>query len=168
MSGEGRIIIFKVGDYLAHPGHGGCTVRELSHRTCEGKNILYFVLVPACEPQTTILLPVERIDQSGVRALITATEAEQIMDFMCETEAAWDCDHRNRKQSYEAVIKGPDLFALAKMIKELLVQETKTMLGSFEKGILPRAQKRLFSEIALAKGLCFDETVRLASRAIQA
>lgn len=167
-SGEGHIIIFKVGDYLAHPGHGGCTIQELSQRTYGGKESLYFVLVPSCEPQTTILLPVETIDKSGVRELISSMEAESIMDFMVEAEADWEGDHKRRKQSYEATVKGPDLFALAKMIKELLVQRTKTDLGNFEKEMLPRAQKRLFSEIALVKGLCFDDTVELACSAIQA
>jgi hypothetical protein len=54
------------------------------------------------------------------------------------------------------------------MIKELILQEEKTVLGSFEKDILPIAKKRLFSEIALAKGLPFDDTVSMACKAMLA
>ena len=151
---------------MAHPGHGGCTVQELCYRVYGGKRTLYFLLIPASDPDTTILFPVENADQNGIRNIITAEEAEDVMKTLFETEATWDSDHKKRKQTYEAVAKGSDLFAIAAMIKDLLVQETRAVLGSFEKDILLKVKKRLFSEIALAKGLDFDDTVRLACRTV--
>lgn len=102
-----------------------------------------------------------------MREIISPKEADQILLFFLDVKADWDADQKHRKQSYEAAVKSADLLVLAKMVKELLVQETKAVLGNFEKELLPKAKKRLFSEIALAKGLCFDDTVQMACHAIQ-
>lgn len=160
--------MYEIGTHLAHPGHGGCTVQELCYRTYGGEKTLYFVLTSACDPYTKILVPVEKAEQAGLRRIISSREADQILAFLADEKTSWDGDHKHRKQSYEATAKGTDLFALARMIKELLIQETKVVLGSFEKGLLPRVQKRLFSEIALAKGMGFQDTMSLARRAMLA
>jgi len=112
------------------------------------------------------MVPVKNATQVGLREVISSKEADNILLFLADTEAGWDSDHKQRKQSYEAAMKGSDLLALAKMIKDLLVQETHSSLGNFEKEVLPKAQRRLFSEIALAKGICFDDTVDMACHAI--
>jgi len=114
------------------------------------------------------MVPVKSADQVGLREVISSKEADKILLFLADIEVGWDSDHKQRKQSYEAAMKGSDLLALAKMIKELLTQEAHTTLGNFEKEVLPKAQMRLFSEIALAKGECFDETVRMAYHSILA
>lgn len=129
----------------------------------------YFVLIPECDPQTKLFIPVEKAEQVGLREIISPSEADKLLSFLSDSDAdvSWDSDNKQRKQAYEAASKSTDLYDLARMIKELLVQETKTVLGNFEKEILPRAQKRLFSEIALAKGMRFDDTVRMACHAVQ-
>jgi len=114
------------------------------------------------------MIPVENASQIGLRKIISSKEADKILFFLANTEVGWDNDHKNRKESYEAAMKSSDLLTLAKMIKELLVQEKQAALGNFEKEVLPKAQKRLFSEIALAKGVCFDDTVRMASHSMLA
>lgn len=108
------------------------------------------------------MIPVQSIEQIGLRKIITDVQADQILLFLNDAEVDWDKDFRQRKQSYEATIKGNDLFEIARMVKELMAQEQKSVLGNFEKELLPRAKKRLFSEIALAKGLDFEETLQLA------
>ena len=124
------------------------------------------MLIPECDPHTRVMVPVKNATQVGLREVISSKEADNILLFLADTEAGWDSDHKQRKQSYEAAMKGSDLLALAKMIKDLLVQETHSSLGNFEKEVLPKAQRRLFSEIALAKGICFDDTVDMACHAI--
>lgn len=53
-------------------------------------------------------------------------------------------------------MKNGDLEDIAKMINELLVHDKLSALSKFEKEILPKAQKRLFSEIALVKDMDID------------
>lgn len=120
-----------------------------------------------CDAKTTIMIPVDKVEQIGLRSIISLEVADNILAFLYDGKATWNSDAKNRKQSYAVAAKSPDLFMLARMIKELLVQQTKAVLSSFEKELLPKAQKRLFSEIALAKGLGFEDMVHMACLAIQ-
>lgn len=166
---EGRTDIYKIGDHIAHPSHGGCTIQEISIRCYDKKKVLYFVLIPECDPKITIMVPVENANRIGLREIITTEEADQILSFITENKKTtdWDSDPKSRKKTYEAALKSSDPFTLAKMIKELLVQETTVVLSNFDKAILPKAEKRLFSEIALAKGLHFDDTLQMVNHAFQ-
>lgn len=130
--------------------------------------MLYFILIPESDPQITIMVPAQNANRIGLREIITSEKADQILSFLTESKAAdWDSDSKRRKKSYETALKSSDLFTLAKMIRELLAQEMTVVLNNFDKTILPKAEKRLFSEIALAKGLHFDDTLRMVCHAIQ-
>lgn len=129
---------------------------------------MYFVLAPESELHTTILLPVDNAGRFGLRRIISPEEADQILDFLADQEEDWESDAKQRKLAYETSLRSPDLFVLAKMIRELLAQQTRAVLGNFEKELLPKAQKRLFSEIALAKGQPFDEILHAVCQEIRA
>lgn len=120
-----------------------------------------------CDPNTTIMVPVDKMQEVGIRDIISLKEADHIMEFLQNEEVTWNSDAKQRKQAYEAAAKSSDLFLLARIVKEMLVQETKENLGNFEKEILPRVQKKLFSEMALAKGQSFEEMMHMACHAIQ-
>ncbi|OJU16624.1 MAG: hypothetical protein BGN88_01250 [Clostridiales bacterium 43-6] len=162
--------MYKIGDHLAHPGHGVCTVQEICTKSFGGQTILYFILIPESDPHTTVMVPVEKAEMIGIRDIITSETADQILSFLMRSEdkADWNSDSKSRKKTYETAMKGSDLFALAEMIRSLLVQESTVVLNNYDKAILPKAEKRLLSEIALAKGLCFDDTLSMVCHAIKA
>lgn len=123
-------------------------------------------MVPETDPNTTILAPVDSADKIGLRKLISEEKADQILSYFSDVEVEWVSDHTKRKQAYEATLKTGSLNSIAKMIKELVVHESEATLNHCDKEILPKAQKRLFSEIALAKGIGFDSALDLAKSAI--
>jgi len=155
-----------VGDYVAHPGHGGCVIKEICTRCIARETKQYFVLIPETDPQTTILAPLDSAEKIGLRAIISENEANQIISYFSQLDVTWESDHNKRKQSYEVALRSGDLREIAKMIKELLVHEAETTLNHSDREILPKAQKRLFSEIALAKGVNFDSAVQMAINTI--
>jgi Transcriptional regulators, similar to M. xanthus CarD len=158
--------IYQVGDKVAHPGHGGCVVKEISEREFRGETKRYFVLVPKTEPNTTILAPVDNVERIGLRGIISEERADEILQYLLEAEVDWVSDHTKRRQTYEETLKNGDLELIAKMIKELKVHESHSKLNHSDKELLPKAQKRLFSEIALAKDIAFDLAVGLAQQAM--
>jgi CarD family transcriptional regulator len=124
------------------------------------------VLVPETDPQTTILAPVENVDKIGLRRIITEEKADQLISYLSNVEVDWVSDHSKRKQAYEETLREGDLAMIAKMIKELTVRGMEAGLNHCDKEMLPRAKKRLFSEIALAKGIDFEGALSLASTAL--
>ena len=163
---KGAIIIFRVGDYVAHPGHGGCVIKEICTRCIARETKQYFLMIPETDPHTTILAPIDSIEKIGLRFIISENEANQLIEYFSELDVTWETDHNKRKQAYEVALRSSDLKAIAKMIKELLVHESETSLNHSDREILPKAQKRLFSEIALAKGVNFESAMELAVNAI--
>lgn len=152
---------------MAHPGHGGCTIREISRRDYGGESKLYFVLVPQIDPMTTILAPVENMQKIGYRDIMSEERADQLLAYFREaTEVDWVSDHAKRKRAYEEILKEGDLPEIARMIKELVMHESEANLNHCDKEMLPKAQKRLFSEIALAKGMDFEHVLDMANDAI--
>jgi len=156
-----------VGDYVAHPGHGGCTIQGICDRNFGGASRKYFILIPKTDPNTTILAPVENVEKIGLREIISEEKADQILSYITYAEVDWVSDHAKRRNAYEATLKDGNLKSIAKMIKELTVHGQEATLNHCDKEILPKAQKRLYSEIALAKGIEVDSVLVLMNQAIR-
>lgn len=123
-------------------------------------------MIPKTDPNTTILAPVENTDKIGLREIITREKANQILRYFSDVETEWIKDHTKRRNAYQATLKNGDLSSIAKMIKELLVRGAEAPLNHSDKEMLPQAQKRLFSEIALAKGINYDSALELVDTAV--
>lgn len=129
----------------------------------------HFVLTPKCDPQLTITVPAENMERIGLRDIISAEEADRLLEIItgAEETTRWEPDSKRRQKAFEAVMKGADPVELAKMIRELLTQESSNTLGRFDKSLLPQAEKRLLSEIALAKGESYEELLDFVNQAYQ-
>ena len=160
---RGGLVIYKAGDHLVHPGHGGCTIMKIEKREFGGVTAKYFIMIPNGDSQTTILVPVDRIDEIGFRELISVKEADHILSFFSAEKAERNSDSKKRQQAYEEAMKSGNLEAIAKMINDLLVHDKVSTLSNFEKELLPKAQKKLFSEIALVKGMDINCVINLVN-----
>lgn len=149
---------------MAHPGHGGCTIQSICEREFAGERKRYFVLIPKTDPNTTILAPVDNADKIGLREIISAEDADHLLDYYAQTEVSWVSDHAKRRQAYEATLKSGDLSSIARMIKELTVHASEAKLNHSDQELLPKAQRKLFSEIALAKGIGLEQVATLTAQ----
>lgn len=163
---KGAFTIFQIGSYVAHPGHGACTVKDIEKRAFGGETKEYYMLIPKTEPQTTILAPVDNAETIGIREIISCERANEIISYFSTVGTSWVNDHNKRRNAYEATLKDGNLDHIAKMIKELIVHESESTLNHSDKTMLPRAQKRLFSEIALAKGIGYENAIELVEAVI--
>ena len=151
---------------MVHPGHGGCTIQKIEKREFGGSSSLYFIMIPKGDPQTTILAPVDNVEKIGFRGLISVTEADRILSLFSTQKSDRNTDSKQRQQAYGETMKSGELEDMAKMIHELLVQNKMAVLSNFEKEILPKAQKKLFSEIALVKDMEIHSLISLVDHMI--
>ena len=147
--------MYHIGDKAAHPGHGVCVVKDICERTIAGKTLRYYALVPFMEPNTTILVPIDHASQL-LRAPITSDEADDILATLFSTEPEWINDRNRRHQEFLQMLKSSDLHECAQVLKALMQRETHAKLTNADKDFLLKAEKKLFSEIAVAKNLSFD------------
>ena len=137
-----------------HPNHGGCVIKGVSTREIGGKTRRYYVLVPKSDPNTTILDPVEGIQKIGLQSMISAEQADAILAYAADVE-------------YAAILKEGNFNDVARMIKELMLQAEQVSLNQSDRILLQNAQKKLFSVIALAKGINLEQATGQMNEALQ-
>lgn len=125
------------------------------------------MLVPQSEPNTTILDPVENVQKIGLRAIISSEQADQILAYATDAKVGWTKENAKRKTEYAAILKEGSFNAIAKMIKELMVQSRQVSLNQSDRILLQNAQKKLLSVIALAKDIDLDQAMDELSGAIE-
>jgi CarD family transcriptional regulator len=159
--------MYHVGDKVSNPGHGGCVIQCVCDKEFRGETKRYYVLIPSAEPNTTILDPVENARLIGLRYIITPMQADSILASMTGVSRVWIKDHTQRRQFYERTLKEGDLTDIAAMIKELTDHNQSVTLSKSDKDQLTKARKKLASEIALAKGIAFDDALSLLKDAAE-
>ncbi|GAF11992.1 CarD-like transcriptional regulator [Bacillus sp. JCM 19046] len=69
--------MFKVGDNVVYPYHGAGTIQDIEEKNVLGETHSYFILhFPLVD--VTLMLPETRIDQSGLRKVISSAEIENV------------------------------------------------------------------------------------------
>lgn len=131
-----------------------------------GKSMMYLSLQPTTDSGTCIYAPLDSMNKMGLRRVISSQAADQLLKALSQTPATWIADHVQRKKAFESTLRAGDLLSIAKMVKDLLTQNADSKLNISDKDFLPRAEKKLFSEIALAKDICFDSAGSLVQQAI--
>lgn len=150
-----------------HPSHGGCVIQGVSTREIGGKVRRYYVLVPKSDPNTTILDPVEGIQKIGLRSIISAEQADEILAYAADVEPRWIKENAKRKLEYANVLKEGSYNDIAKMIKELMMQAQRASLNQGDRVLLQNAQKKLLSIIALAKSINLEQAMGQMNDALQ-
>ncbi|MGI6403422.1 MAG: CarD family transcriptional regulator [Oscillospiraceae bacterium] len=159
--------MYQSGDMVVHPNHGGCVIKGICTREIGGKVKRFYVLVPKSDPNTTILDPVEGIHKIGLQDIISAEEADEILAYVADVEPCWIKENAKRKVEYAAILKEGSLNDVAKMIKELMLQAQRVSLNQSDRILLQNAKKKLFSVIALAKGMELEQVSGQMNEALQ-
>lgn len=158
--------MFHTGDKLAHPGHGGCIISDICTQTRGGTATRYLILIPQNDPGIKIMVPVENAEKVGLREIISAETADRLLDSFSHDDhtAVYENDFAKRRKDYQEILRTGTLQSLVSLIQELMSQPK---LNNGDKEMLPKAQKKLFSEIALAKGIEFQRVLEIALARMQ-
>lgn len=99
--------MFKIGDYVAHYKEGVCEITGIGKldMSCSDRDKEYYTLKPLYDAGGTLYTPVA--NQKGqIRTLITAEEAEKLVEDMSEIEEIGVSDEKKREALYrEALLK---------------------------------------------------------------
>ena len=143
--------MFKIGDRVAHPLHGAGTISEIEHKKIDNRFIDYYVMrIPKGDMR--VMIPVDSCDAVGLRPIIDAVRAEEILSRIPDLEVAEDLNWNKRYRENMLRIRSGDLLEVASVIKSLVRRETARGLSTGERKMLHSAKQILISEIVL----CFD------------
>lgn len=147
--------MFQIGDMIVHPLHGAGVVSEIQQQRINGVNRDYYVLrIPAGD--ICVMIPTQKCDEIGLRNIINAQDAEQLLLDMTELEIDMNSNWNHRYRENMLRIKSGDLLEVSKVIKGLMEREAKVGLSTGERKMLQSAKNILISELVLAKSSSYE------------
>ena len=139
---------FKVGDKVVHPHHGAAVITEMIEQDAAGEKRRYFVLQIAIE-QLKVMMPIDTIDQSGIRSVISKTAANDVLRMIRNEDPQDSGSNWSRwyKVLNEKMTSG-DIRQVAEVIRDLThAQHTKGISPALKR-MTSRARSTLTSELA--------------------
>ncbi len=151
-----EVIMFSVGDKIAHPMHGAGVIAGIEERKINGTVRNYYILKMPVGGML-VMIPTENSAEIGVRPIINAEEADHILEALPDMEVDMTSNWNRRYRENMLRIKSGDLMEVARVIKGLVARDHAKGLSTGERKMLYSAKQILISEIVLSKSSSYDE-----------
>ena len=138
-----------------YPRHGAAVIERREHRTVFGQTKEYLVLRVATD-DLTVLVPVDNASEVGLRAVVSAEEAEDVFAVLGKESRVPENWSRRFKNHTEKLRSG-DIYEAAEVWRNLSVRKRRTQLSAAEGELLARARMIIVSELCLALKLSEKE-----------
>lgn len=148
--------MYQIGDRIVHPMHGAGMIEDIIKKDIDGEEREYYVLkLPVGD--MVILVPTGSIEQIGVRDVIDALRADEVIHSVETAEIDMTRNWSRRYHENVLRLKSGDLDEVVKVIKGLTLREYQHGLSTGERKMLHSARNILLSELVLAKNTSFEE-----------
>lgn len=147
--------MFAIGDYIAHPMHGAGIIDEVVHKRINGTERDYYVLkLPVGDMK--VMIPVDGCDNIGVRPVVNAEEARNVISQFGEIEISLTQNWNKRYRENMLKIKSGNLLDLAEVVKGLMCRDVERGLSTGERRMLHSAKQILISELVVALNTSYE------------
>jgi len=147
--------MFQKGDTIVYGSQGVCKVESVGELDISlDKSRLYYTLIPVFMQDTRFYVPID-IGENNIRYLLSADEAEKLIDIIPEIEAAWIINEKEREQQYKAAIRSSDCIELVRIIKTLYERKNNRIkdgkkITAVDEKYFRIAKEHLFGELAVS------------------
>jgi CarD family transcriptional regulator len=151
-------VSFATGDTVVHPRHGVATVQGIVSRG-SGKNASDYLELFFEARSMTIMVPVDSVEEVGIRRLATKEEADAILELLGEPSdvpEAWS----ERNASTLSRVQSTELAQASMVIRDLTRHATRSgkRLSAAEGTTLESCLDTVASELSLTLDLPIEET----------
>jgi len=140
-------MVFSTGDFVVYPAHGVGKVTDIEKQTIGGQEIELFV-VSFERDRMTLRVPVDKVDNSGLRRLSTRKIMDQAMTTLKGRARVKRAMWSRRAQEYEAKINSGDPVSIAEVVRDLHRGTSQPEQSYSERQIYEQALERLAYEMA--------------------
>ena len=124
-------------------------------RIAFGQNRSYLVLHVA-DGDLTLLVPVDGAERVGLREIIGADEAEEVLATLARQDAHVPLNWSRRFKNHMAKLQSGDIYQVAEVVRNLTRRDRQRPLSAGEKRMLVTARRILVSELTVAMHLSPD------------
>jgi CarD family transcriptional regulator len=143
--------LFKVGDKAVHPSHGVGEITAIDEREIAGTRAIFYIL-RILDNSMKVMVPKTAASQVGLRAIMSDSEANEILATMRAREVAVDVQPWSRRfRVYTEMIKSGSAVEIAKVLRDMNRLKFDKELSFGERRLLDQARSLLLKELAFAK-----------------
>lgn len=144
--------MFGVGDKAVYPAHGVGEIEAVENRDIMGNSMQVYVM-RILERNMTILIPVDKSGDVGLRPVMKDQEVDEIFGVLKERKRVCDGQTWNRRfREYSEKIRTGSAMEIAQVLRDLYLLRSGKTLSYGEKRMLNTAIDLLAQEIAVARG----------------
>ncbi len=158
--------MFKVGDKIVHPMHGAGVIDGIVSQKINGVLRDYYMMkLPV--GGMVVMIPTCNSSEIGVRAIVAAAEAEQVMAEWSEIPVDMTQNWNHRYRENMSRLKSGNLREVARVVKSLMQRDGDRGLSTGERKMLHSAKQILLSELVLAQSISYEEAEARINLAVQ-
>ncbi len=143
--------MFKVGDNVVYPYHGAGKIQDIEEKNVLGETQSYYILhFPLVD--VTLMLQESRIDQSGLRKVISSSEVNQVADAL-KTGPETPLSSSQFSRDTENLLKTGSIIDAAHLVSSLSKKQTERSNGLHiqDRHHLQKARQMVASELAVVQ-----------------
>jgi len=157
--------MFQIGDKVVYPMHGAGIIEGVEEKEILGETRKYYVLRLPLK-NMKVLLPVDNIDQLGLRTIISADQVKGVFGVLEEDISAMPQNWNRRYRSNMEKVKSGDIYEVADVVRNLMLMDREKGLSTGERKMLTNSKQILVSELCLAKDSTEKEILKLIDDAL--
>jgi len=142
---------FIVGQKVVYPSQGVGTINSIQNRSFNNAEILYYTIYIEATDMT-IMAPVEKAAELGIRATVSPDEAVQALDLISQEFEPNPSDWKLRYQMNLDLLKKGSIEDIAKIVRSLYHRSKVKELPILEKKLYDSAQNLLEEELSISLG----------------
>ncbi|NLT58006.1 MAG: CarD family transcriptional regulator [Clostridiales bacterium] len=152
--------MFEVGDKVLYPMHGAGVIEKIVEKEVLGERQDFYVMtLPFGDMSVSI--PVEKMEDVGLRPVIEAEEARGVLREFGSAEAEESTNWNKRYRDNMMRIRSGDINEVSCVLFSLMKREHDKGLSTGERKMLISARQIFVSEISLSVGRSRDEIEEL-------
>ncbi len=160
MEGKSSCSKFSIGQPVVYPQQGLGVIREVRTVKRQGEDIRYYAIYLESSDMT-LMIPVDRAQEMGVRSIVSKKEAEEAIASMAGRAEHAPSDWKLRYQRNLSLVRSGTIGAIAKVVQSLYHRSKVKELPVLERKLYDNALSLLVDEASLAMGKDKDEVSTL-------
>jgi CarD family transcriptional regulator len=157
--------MFIIGDRIVYPMHGAGIIEQIEEKQILGEVRKYYILKVPCGDMK-IMIPIESSQEIGVRAIISMTEIDEVLEVLGADSSEMSNNWNRRYRENMEKLKTGDIYNVAEVVRNLMRTDKEKKLSTGEKKMLSNAKQILISEIILVKDIDHDAAEKIINTTV--
>ncbi len=151
---------YAVDQRIVYPSQGVGRILEIREKTFKDSTLLYYVIYLEFSDMT-VMIPTEKAEALGIRAIVPREDAENALAFISEEYAPIPTDWKLRYQMNLDLLKKGSVLDIASVVRSLYHRSKIKELPILERKLYDSALNLLQDEISFSLGKPKDEIADL-------